>query len=148
MFVHRIAQPVDARVGADGFVVGIDTNNLVVFVHTILCHIVRVQNSQAAACTPNSLFRLAAMVASPLVLVDATVTWLAIVYTLRQWLLAGPTLHTNAVDYEALFCLVAEVTSFVWPSRLGGSVNHGELAVLPRSHAHEKANSVGLLTAP
>ena len=74
--VHRLSDPVDPRVAANlytripstpcearvpsktyGLVIGIDKDDLVVFVDTVLVNPVRVQDSQVTTTPPNTLFR-------------------------------------------------------------------------------------------
>lgn len=55
VLVDGVADPVDAGVAADGFVVGVDKDDLVVLVGRILVDPVGVENAQVGATAANTL---------------------------------------------------------------------------------------------
>ena len=148
VLVHRVAQPVDARVLADDLVVRVNHNALVVLVQGILRNPVRVEHTQAAARAADALLRLGAQVAAPLVLVDAAVARLAEVDALGQLLLAAAAADAHAVDDVALLGLVAKVARLVRAGGPGRAVDHRQLPVLPAAHAQKETDRVRLLLAP
>ena len=113
VLVHVVAEPVDARISAHGLVMRVNHDHLVVFVHRVLRHPVRVEHAQTRARTADALLRLGAVVAAPLVLPDAAVARLAVVVAFGLNHLARTALDAHAVDAEALLGLVAKVARFV-----------------------------------
>mmetsp|Transcript_7821 Transcript_7821/g.18726 ORF Transcript_7821/g.18726 Transcript_7821/m.18726 type:complete len:245 (+) Transcript_7821:62-796(+) len=148
VLVHRLADPVDARVAANSLVHRVDQDALVVLVHGVLRHPVRVEQAQTAAGAAHTLLSLAAQVAAPLVRVDAAVARLAPVDALGQLLLAAATADAHAVDAKALLGLVAQVARLLGARRARGTVDDRKLAVLPAAHAEQEADGVRLLLAP
>ena len=126
----------------------VDHDHLVVFVHRVLRHPVRVEHAQTRARTADALLRLGAVVAAPLVLPDAAVARLAVVVALGLNHLARAALHAHAVDAEALLGLVAKVARLVRARRPRRAVDDGQVAVLPAAHAQEEADRVRLLLLP
>lgn len=55
MLVHRVDDPVDAGVEADGLVLGVDEDHLVVLVGRVLVDPVRVQDAQVGAAAADTL---------------------------------------------------------------------------------------------
>lgn len=55
MLVDRLDDPVDARIAADGLVLGVDEDDLVVLVGRILVDPVRVENAQVGAAAADTL---------------------------------------------------------------------------------------------
>ena len=53
--MNAVADPVDARVAADGLVLGIDQDHLVVLVGRVLVDPVRVEDAQVSAAAANTL---------------------------------------------------------------------------------------------
>lgn len=111
--------------------IGVDENDLVVFVDTILVHPVAVQDSQISASTSNSLLCDAAQAALELEVVDTLANGLAVCRTLGDGLFAVATTDTDAVDDVALLGLVAQAASLVGARGARGTVDYGELTVLP-----------------
>jgi len=56
VLVNGVDDPVDAGICADGLVLGIDTDDLVVLVRRILVDPVRVQDSEVGAAAADALF--------------------------------------------------------------------------------------------
>jgi len=143
--VDWIADPVDPGVPADGLVVGVDKDDLVVFVDTILVYPVRVQDTQIAASPANTFLCDAPQAPLGLEVVDTLANGLAVGSTLRDVLLAVTPPHANTVDDIALLGLVAQAASFVGTRRARSAVNDVQLAVLPAADAEEEAKDIRLL---
>ena len=103
--VDRVADPVDARVAADGLVRRVDQDDLVVLVDAILVDPVRVEHAEVAAATGDALLGGGAERALELELVDTLVRRLAVRGTLGHGALAVTAADTDAVDDEALLGL-------------------------------------------
>ena len=56
MLMHRVHDPVDARVRADGFVLGVDEDDFEVFVGRVLVDPVGVQDAEVGAAAADALF--------------------------------------------------------------------------------------------
>merc|ERR1719483_1024164 len=148
VLVHRVADPVDARIATHGLVAGVAPDDLEVLVHGVLCHPVRVEHAEATARPADTLLSLRLEVATPLVRVDTAVARLTPVDALGQLLLAATTAHAHAVDAEALLGLVAQVAGLLRPRGARGAVDDRQLTVLPAAHTQQEADSVRLLLAP
>ena len=112
-------------------VVGIDEDNLVVLVNTVLVNPVRVQNTQITATTADTLLSNRAEPTLELEVVDTLADGLAVRRTLRDRLLAVATADADTVDNITLLGLVTEAARLVGARRAGGTVNDVQLAVLP-----------------
>lgn len=75
--MNRVADPADARVLADGAVLGIDKDNLKVLVGGVLVHPVRVENPEVSAAAADTLLGSGAEGALVLELVNSVVGGLA-----------------------------------------------------------------------
>lgn len=145
VLVNRVGDPVDASIAADGLVVGVDTDDLEVLVHTVLVHPVRVEHTQVGSLATNTLLGENAERAVGLKVVHTLVDGLAVRSTLRSMLLAVATAHANTVDHVALLGLVTHTASLVGARRARGAVDDVQLAVLPAAHTQEEAEDVALL---
>jgi len=137
VLVHRVANPVDARIFTNGGVLRINQNHLVVFVCLILVHPVRVKNAKVAALAANALLSDSAQVTSSLLLVDTLVLGLTIDNALGVGALATTTAHTNAEDNIALLSLVSKAVGFFRAERAINTVHLGELTVFPGCERRE-----------
>lgn len=83
MLVHSIADPVNTGIITDGFMGGVNKNDLEVLIHCILVNPVRVEDTESAALAANALLSMVAEVAGRLQLGDTSVDRLTIVNTLQ-----------------------------------------------------------------
>ena len=118
-------------VGTYSLVVGVNEDNLVVLVDTVLVDPVRVEHAQVATLAADALLGRRAQAALVLEVVDTLADGLAVSGTLRDVFLAVTPADTDTVDNVALLGLVAEATGLVRTRGAGGTVNDVELAVLP-----------------
>lgn len=77
VLVHRVDDPVDAGVDADGLVLGVDEDDLVVLVGRVLVDPVRVEDAEVGAAAADTLLGGGAERALVLELVDTVVGGLA-----------------------------------------------------------------------
>ena len=165
VLVHRLGDPVDARVAADGLVLRVHADDLKVLVggvlqreyqqpqkdnkfqrlETYLVDPVRVQDTQVAAAATDTLLGHGAQSALGLEGGDTLALGLSVHLTLGLRALAATTAHADAVDDKALLGLVAETASLVGARRTRRTVQHRQLAVLPAAQAHQETQHVGLL---
>lgn len=83
VLVHRVADPVNTGVVADGLVGGVHKDNLKVLVHSILVHPVRIEHTQTAALATDTLLGNVAQVAGRLQLSNTLVNGLTVDNTLQ-----------------------------------------------------------------
>jgi len=140
VLVDGVADPIDPGILANGTVLGVDQNDLVVLVGRVLVDPVRVQHTQVSAATANTLLSGGSEGALVLELVNSLVGGLAIGGTLGHWPLATTTADTDTVDNVALLSLVAETAGLVGPRRAGSTVDHVQLAVLETMHSQQMFN--------
>ena len=148
VLVGGVDDPVDAGVAADGLVLGVDEDDLVVLVRRVLVDPVGVQHAQASQLAAGTLLSLGLEVAHPLELVDPLVLGLPVDDALGVGTLTPTSSDGHAVDDEALLGLVAEAMSLVRARGAVHLVDLGQLAVLPRPHTQQEAEQVRLLLPP
>jgi len=143
--VHWVNDPVNSRIAADRFMAGVDENNLVVFINTILVHPVRVQHPQVATTTPYALLRSASQATLVFEVIDTLTHGLAVGSTLRHWLLPVTPAYPDAIDDITLLSLIAKATSLVGARGARGTVDDVQLTVLPAPNAEQEAKDIRLL---
>ncbi len=142
---RRGADPVDARVAADGVVGRVHHDDLVVLVRGVLVDPVRVEQAQAAELAAGALLRDVAVAALRLEVGDALVLRLTVGQTLGHRLLAASAADTHAVDDKALLGLVPQAARLIRARRAARAVDGGQVAPLPVPHAQQEAQHVRLL---
>ena len=149
VLVHWVDDPVDAGVTADGLVLWVDEDDLVVLVGAVLVDPVAVQHAQVGGTATDTLLSSRLERALVLELVDTLVGRLAcyresvsrppaspvhschtVGGTLWCWPLAASTADTHAVDDIALLGLVSETASLVGARWAGSAVDDVQLAEL------------------
>ena len=110
---------------------GVNKDDLVVLVNTVLVDPVRVKDTQVAASATNTLLGGAPQAPLGLQLVDTLADGLAVGGTLGDGLLAVTATDTDTVDNVSLLGLVAETAGLVGARGAGRTVDDVELAVLP-----------------
>lgn len=148
VLVSGLADPVNSRVVTDGTVVGVNHDDLEPLVNRVLTNPVRVQHSQGTALATGSLLSDRSKVSDKLLLSDTGVLGLSVVDTLRHSLLSVTSLDTDSVDHEALLSLVSQAVSLIGTRGLSGSVDRGELSVLPGSDSENESHDIRLLLGP
>lgn len=132
--------------------VGVNEDDLVVLVHTVLVNPVRVEDAQVAAAATNTLLGRAPQSTLELEVVDTLADGLAVgstclkspislswrqqeytgkQRTLRHRLFPVSAAHAHTVDQVALLSFVPQAASLVGAGRARGAVDNVQLTVLP-----------------
>lgn len=130
VLVNGVTDPVDAGITADGLVLGIDKDNLVVLVGGVLVDPVGVQDAQVSSAAANTLLSGGLESTLVLELVDTVVGGLAVSGTLGDRAFAATAADTGTVDNVTLLGLVTETTGLVGARRARGTVDGVQLAEL------------------
>ena len=112
-------------------VAGVDADDLVVLVDTVLVDPVRVKDPQVAAPPADTLLRNAPQAALGLELGNTLTDGLAVGGTLGDVLLAVTATDANTVDHVALLGFVAKAASLVGAGGARCAVDDVQLAILP-----------------
>lgn len=131
VLVHRLGDPVNAGIAADGLVLRVNANDFEVLVDTILVHPVRVEDTEVRHLAADTLLSKSTERALGLQVVHTLTNRLTVSSTLRNVLLAVTAANTHTVDDVALLSLVAETASLVRARGSRGTVHHIQLTVLP-----------------
>ena len=111
--------------------IGVNENNFVVLVNTILVHPVGAKDTQVTASPSNTLLSNATKTALELEVVNTLADGFTVGSALGDRLLPVTTANTNTIDNISLLSLVAKAASLVGAGRARRAVNDVELAVLP-----------------
>ena len=130
VLVDGVDDPVDAGVDADGLVLGVDQDNLVVLVDTVLVDPIGVQDAKVTTSASDTFFSNRTKTTLELEVVDTLADGFAVRSTLRDGLLAVATAYANAVDDIALLGLVAQTTGLVEARGTRGAVDNVQLTEL------------------
>ena len=102
VFLDSSTHPVDLRISPDGFVRGINHDNLKVLVCGVLSNPVRTEDSQACNTATNSFFSNGLQVTNRFLLLDGTRRFgFTVGATFGNGPFAASTTHSNAEDDEA-----------------------------------------------
>jgi len=111
--VHRLGNPVDPWITANGFVIGVNEDDLVIFVDTILVNPIGVQDSQITTTPANTLFRDTPQSSLRLEVIHTLMDGFPIGGTLGDVLLAVTPADTDAVDNVPLLRFVSQPAGLV-----------------------------------
>ena len=142
------ADPVDARVVADSSVVGIDHDDFVEFVRSILSNPVGVEDSEVRALAANTLFSGRLVSSLLLELTDTLVDGLSEDGSLSNGALTSSTSDADSVDNVTLSSLVSELSGLIGSGRSLALVDDGKLSVFPGSDSEDETEEIGLLSLP
>lgn len=145
VLVDGVADPVDSGIVSDGNVVGVDKDDLKVLVGRVLVNPVRVEDSEVASSSANTLLSNSSQRSLQLELVDTLVGGLTVSGTLLGRSLSVTSSDSDSVDDKALLGLVAESSSLVGSRGSRSSVDTGLLSVLPASDSEQESEHVRLL---
>lgn len=140
--MHRLDDPVDAGITADGLVLGIDEDDLEVLVGGVLVDPVGVEHAQVGAAASDTLLSGGAERALVLELVHTMVGGLSVGGTLGDGLFAVTAANTDTVDNVTLLGLVPETASLIGARRTGRAVDDVQRTVLPASDAEQEAEDI------
>jgi hypothetical protein len=142
------ADPVDARVVSDSGVVGIDHDDFVEFVRSILSNPVGVEDSEVRALAANTLFSSGLVSSLLLELADTLVDGLSEDGSLSDGTLSSSTSDADSVDNVTLSSLVSELSGLIGSGRSLALVDDGKLSVFPGSDSEDETEEIGLLSLP
>lgn len=145
MLVNWIDDPVDSWVSSDGLVRRIDQDNFEVLVSRILVNPVRVQNSQVACTTADTLFSSSPQGSLVFQVGDTLVGWLTVSSSLWCRLLSATSSDPDTVDDISLLGLVTQSSCLVRSRRSGCPLDNIVLSVLPASHTEQESHNIRLL---
>jgi len=145
VLVDWLDDPVDAGITANGLMLGINQDDLVVLVCGVLVDPVGVEDAEVGAATADTLFSGGSEGALVFELVHTLVGGLAVGSTLWHWSLAASTANANAVDDISLLGLVSETAGLVWSRWTGSTMDDVKLSELPAADTEEEAEHVRLL---
>jgi len=105
--VHRLGDPVDSRIAANGLVIGVNENDFIIFVDTILINPIRVQHSQVTTAPTNAFFRNTPQSPLGLKMVHTLMNGFTVGGTLRDVLFAVTPADADTVDNVSLLGFVS-----------------------------------------
>jgi len=135
VLVHRVDNPVDARIIADLDVGRIHENDFVIFHGSILVDPIGVENPQVAEFTSNLLLGHRLEIALEFDLIDTLIFGLTVDHTAVVGPLAPSATDAAADDDVSLLRLVTKAVRFVSAGRMSHASDLGALAVLPGAEA-------------
>jgi len=130
VLVNGVDDPVDAGILADGLVLRVDKDDLVVLIGRVLVDPVGVEDAEVGAAATDTLLGGRLERTLVLQLVHTLVGGLAIGGALGDRPLATTTADTHAVDNVALLGLVSETASLVGAAGPRGTVDDVQLTEL------------------
>ena len=142
------ADPVDAGVVSDSGVVGVDHDDFVEFVRSILSNPVGVEDSEVRALAANTLFSGRLVSSLLLELADTLVDGLSEDGSLSNGTLTSSTSDADSVDNVTLRSLVTELSGLIGSGRSLALVDDGELSVFPGADSEDETEEIGLLSLP
>lgn len=113
MLVLGRGNPVDLSISGNGLVVGVNKDDFVEFVGSVLTNPVRVEDSEVFASPANSLFSDGSVGSARLEGVNTLVDGLSVHNTLADGLLSATSSNSDSVDDIALLSLVTELPGLV-----------------------------------
>lgn len=131
--------PVDSGVLLDGVVSGVNKDDLEELVGGILTNPVGVEDTHVGASAANLLLSNRSVGSGLLELSDTLMDGLTVDNTLADSSLTATSSDADTVDRVALLGLPAERSSLIESGRSSGSVDNGELSILPRSDTHDES---------
>jgi hypothetical protein len=142
------ADPVNSGVVSDSLVVGIDHDDFVEFVRSILSNPVRVEDSEVRALASNTLFSGGFVSSLLLELADTLVNGLSEDGSLSYGTLTSSTSDADSVDNVTLRSLVSELSGLIGSGGSLALVNDGELSEFPSSDSEDETEEIRLLLFP
>ena len=109
-----VANPVDSAVISDGVVPRVHADDFKELVGAVLSQPVRVENSQALHLSAHSLLGRRPQIPGELKLVYPLRGGLPVDDSLGHRSFPSASYDFNPVNYESLFCLVAQTTGLIW----------------------------------
>ena len=148
VLVVGVGNPVDSGVVPDSIVGGVNHDNLVVFVCSVLADPVAVEHSQSSESTASTFLSLGSEVSGGLELVDTNGSGLAGDNTLGHGSLSSSSSNSDSVDNVALLGLEAELAGLFGTRGVVDSGDDWELSVFPGPDSEDEVHQVTLFLAP
>jgi len=148
MLVAALANPVDARIVADNLVEGVDHDDLVPLVESVLSDPIGIEDAQVADTATDTGLGDRALIHNLLLLVDTGVLGLTVDLTLGGATLAATTVNADAKDGKALLLLETQAAGLVGTRSVLGTNDGGHLTVLPAADTKQETHHIALLLSP
>jgi len=148
VLVDGVDDPVDTGVVADLLVVGVDTDDFVVFHGRVLVDPVRVENAKVGVSASGLLFGDGLKIALELKVVDTLMLGLTENHTSVVLSLTSSTSDTGTDDNVSLLGLVTETVGLVGTGRAVAGKDVGSLTVFPSADTHQESEGIRLLVSP
>ena len=140
--VNRVTDPVHSRVPTDSLVGRVDKDDFEVFVNAVLVDPVRVENTQIATTSGDSLLSSRSEGALELEVVHTLTDGFTEGGTLLDRFLPVTTTNTDPINHKALFGLVAQTPGLVRSRWTRSPVDDVQLTILPASDPEEETKNV------
>jgi len=148
VLLDGLADPVDLGVSSNGLVGGVDKDDFEEFEGGVLTNPVRVEDSEVADSSADSLFSDGSEGSSELQTGDTLMLGLSADDTLGDGSLSASSSDSNSVDHVSLLPLEAQLSGLLGSGGSGASVHDGKLSVLPGSHSQDESHQVRVLLFP
>ena len=148
VFVGRLGDPVDAGVRADGSVHGVDEDDFVVLVATVLSDPVGVEDAEASEGAAGTLLSDGLKAALILELVDTLSRGFTMDDTFGQRSLTASSGDSNSVNDEPLLLLISQSSRLVGSAGTSASEQSRQLSVLPAPDSEEESHGIRLFLPP
>jgi len=145
VFHHRIDDPIDFGVSADGRVRLVHHYDLEEFVGAVLAYPIRVEHAQRSALSTGAFLRDRLKRPFILQLIHTVASRLAVHLSLWHRALAAPTTNAHAVDDVSLLRAVPQTTRLFRSSGARTAHKVRQLSVLPTTQTDKKAHHIALL---
>ncbi len=129
------SDPVDSGVSSNGLMVRVNENDFVEFEGSVLSNPVRVEDSQVAALSSDSLFGHSSVRSGWFQLIDTLIDGFTVNDSLGNGLLSTTSSDSNSIDDISLLGFITELSCLVDSAGSVTFVDDGELSVFPGSHS-------------
>jgi len=148
MLVDGVDDPVDTRVVTDLLMVGVDTDDFVVFHGRVLVDPVRVENTEIGVSASTLFFRNILEIALEFKVVDTLMLGLTEDHTTMVLSLTSSAADTGTDNNVSLLGLVTEAMGLIGTGGAVASQDVGSLAVFPSTDTHQESEGIRLLVTP
>ena len=143
-----VTDPVNTCVVADGIVLRVDKDDLIILVIRVGVDPVTVQDTQVTANLANTLLGEGTQIAAGFQLVDTVMLGLSVNDTFGVVALAATSADSNTVNTVPLLGLEAYTTGFVRAGGAGDARDFRALAVFPSADTKQVTHNITLLLLP
>ena len=140
--------PINFRISTYGLMEGINHDHFKVLIRRILANPVGIEDTETLNPTTHAFLSNRLQIPHGLLLFDSAGSFgFAIRTSLGHWPFAASATHGDPVDDESLLVLVSQAPGLVWTGWSWGSMNLGQLTVLPTTNTQEVSHHITLLFA-